>query len=535
MSYKCLLFCPDERTAGLVTQVLSELEFTVELSNEPFATVKKLAEERFDALVADIQDEQDATLLFKSARNSSLNHSSLAVAVVEGQSGVAKAFRIGANLVLTKPINIEQSKSTLRVARGLLRKNETKPATGPAPGRPAGSASVTGAGWPSANASAPTQALPTQALPAHALKPVPASAPPAGSGVFSAAASTRSASSPAASSNGFTLLETEREVTPVPDPTEAAFLESVAGKASRDGKSLTPSWGRTPAVAGSTGHAAAAAPARSKPNNELKFSIPLATQEAIMPDNSAAASFEPASVPTFSSYGQESIGSGSEKRILKKVALVVILGVAIYFAWQRLQLGQYLPSLQGLTQSSSKSTKIPTVSESKSVPAPVAANVPDISSENDSEGKSTHSAAESKPSDGAYKSQLETIEVKDSPTTEEPKITVVPKPLIVKTTGSGPGKKQTQIAPPSLSLSLTSASATPAPGASQPALPNLIAANTTVPQPAPHTVRISQGLSQGLVIKKVAPAYPPVALQLRKEGAVELTATISREGAITGV
>ncbi len=126
MSYKSLLYCPDEKTARVVTQVLSELEFTVELSNEPFAAVKTLTDEHFDALVVDCQNEQDAGLLFKAARNSSLNHSSLSVAVVEGQAGVAKAFRIGANLVLTKPVNLEQSKSTLRVARGLLRKNEAK-------------------------------------------------------------------------------------------------------------------------------------------------------------------------------------------------------------------------------------------------------------------------------------------------------------------------------------------------------------------------------------------------------------------------
>ena len=129
MSYKALLFCPDEKTARAVTQVLSELEFTVERSGEPFATVKKLTDEHFDALVVDCQNEQDASLLFKGARNSSFNHSSLSVAVVEGQAGVAKAFRIGANLVLTKPINTEQSKSTLRVARGLLRKTEAKQAT----------------------------------------------------------------------------------------------------------------------------------------------------------------------------------------------------------------------------------------------------------------------------------------------------------------------------------------------------------------------------------------------------------------------
>src|SRR5581483_6700016 len=129
MSYQALLFCPDEKTARIVTQVLSELEFNVELCAEPFAAVKKLMAQHYDAVVVDCDSEQNATLLFKSARNSGSNQSSLAVAVVEGLAGVAKAFRIGANLVLTKPINVEQSKGTLRVARGLLRKGEAgKPA-----------------------------------------------------------------------------------------------------------------------------------------------------------------------------------------------------------------------------------------------------------------------------------------------------------------------------------------------------------------------------------------------------------------------
>src|SRR5579864_8796193 len=129
MGYQALLFCPDEKTARTVTQVLGELEFSVETCAEPFAAVKKLMGEHFDAIVVDCDNEQNATLLFKSARNSTSNQSSLAVAVVEGQAGVAKAFRIGANLVLTKPINVEQAKGTLRVARGLLRKADSgKPA-----------------------------------------------------------------------------------------------------------------------------------------------------------------------------------------------------------------------------------------------------------------------------------------------------------------------------------------------------------------------------------------------------------------------
>ena len=130
MGYQALLFCPDEKTARTVTQVLSELDFNVIPCTEPFGAVKKLMGEHFDAVVVDCDNEQNATLLFKSARNTPANQSALAVAVVEGQAGVAKAFRIGANLVLTKPINVEQAKGTLRVARGLLRKNEAgKPAT----------------------------------------------------------------------------------------------------------------------------------------------------------------------------------------------------------------------------------------------------------------------------------------------------------------------------------------------------------------------------------------------------------------------
>src|SRR6202167_2352687 len=122
MGYQALLFCPDEKLAIVVSQVFAELDFTVESVHEPFAAVKKLMAQRYDAIVIDSENAQNASLLFKSARNSGLNQGSLAIALVEGQAAVATAYRVGAILVLTKPINVEQAKGTLRVARGLLRK-----------------------------------------------------------------------------------------------------------------------------------------------------------------------------------------------------------------------------------------------------------------------------------------------------------------------------------------------------------------------------------------------------------------------------
>src|SRR5271168_4480516 len=106
MNYGALLFCPDDKTARVVAQVLSELDFAVEACAEPFPAVKLLMAKRFDAVVVDCADEQNAALLFKSVRNSGSNQSALMVAVVGDQAGVAKAFRLGANLVLTKPINV---------------------------------------------------------------------------------------------------------------------------------------------------------------------------------------------------------------------------------------------------------------------------------------------------------------------------------------------------------------------------------------------------------------------------------------------
>ncbi|MBV8477479.1 MAG: energy transducer TonB [Acidobacteria bacterium] len=48
----------------------------------------------------------------------------------------------------------------------------------------------------------------------------------------------------------------------------------------------------------------------------------------------------------------------------------------------------------------------------------------------------------------------------------------------------------------------------------------------------PQRVRVSQGVSQGLLLKKVQPAYPPLARQARIQGQVLLQAEISKDGTI---
>src|SRR6202140_3466159 len=49
---------------------------------------------------------------------------------------------------------------------------------------------------------------------------------------------------------------------------------------------------------------------------------------------------------------------------------------------------------------------------------------------------------------------------------------------------------------------------------------------------APTRVRVSQGVTEGMVLRRVQPNYPPLARQARIQGDVILQAEISKEGAI---
>src|SRR6516162_6566251 len=61
-------------------------------------------------------------------------------------------------------------------------------------------------------------------------------------------------------------------------------------------------------------------------------------------------------------------------------------------------------------------------------------------------------------------------------------------------------------------------------------------APAVVPKAAtPQRVRVSQGVSQGLLIWQVKPVYPPLARQARIQGTVVLQAVISKDGSIANL
>jgi hypothetical protein len=116
---QCLLFCQDEKSAGVLIPLIQRLDIVVRHETEVFSAMRTLMAERFDFLIIDYEDEQTGRILLKNARSSLRNKAALAVAVVHAETG-ANALRLGADFLVTWPINLGQSEGILRLVRSSL-------------------------------------------------------------------------------------------------------------------------------------------------------------------------------------------------------------------------------------------------------------------------------------------------------------------------------------------------------------------------------------------------------------------------------
>ena len=522
MGYQALLFCAEERLARVVTQVFTELEFNIEQVNEPFSAVKKLMAQHYDAIVVDCENEQNASLIFKSARNSASNQNSLALALVEGQAGVAKAYRIGANLVLTKPINVEQAKGTLRVARGLLRKNADTTGTkapSAAPVTPVSSTPSGGSARESAFAVASTQeskasftsqgeslpdAVATPALPAPDFE----------------AATAASASSVKAEEPAATVADAKAESFIVKEPLT---------KTDHPTQTSNPAPGpvreeRKGAITFANLHGAAAAPAPAK---EPPAVGKTRERELFETASKKAQPTEIVAAPTFSALGEEtSEGSGGGKKLLVIAAIAVVAFGLGYFAWTK------FGSKETATQSQ---TPAPSVQQAPSPQPAMAGPSAGVNQTPMAPAPSPAVSATtqgSKPSAGKTGAAVTKIAVGSADSQSDVTTTTFePAPIRVRTqSAAAKAQKQAEEGPVPVLDPLGV-------GASKESnLASLVSAPTKLPAaPVVSTLRISQGVSQGLLIKKVQPVYPQNAKSMRLEGPVDMEAVIDKEGKITNL
>src|SRR5450755_2865925 len=142
-----LLLSPDDQAVNAITGVLEEMSVTCERPMDGASAAQKLNSQSFDLVLVDCENLPAAKLIFDVCRRGKNGNNPVPIAIVDGRAGLPTAFRLGAELILTKPVAKDQARSTIRTAVSRLRKDA--PANESVPAQPA-SAAMPSAATPSA-------------------------------------------------------------------------------------------------------------------------------------------------------------------------------------------------------------------------------------------------------------------------------------------------------------------------------------------------------------------------------------------------
>jgi TonB family protein len=261
--------------------------------------------------------------------------------------------------------------------------------------------------------------------------------------------------------------------------------------------------------------------------------------------------------PTFTFGGanlpERSENAGS-KKIFLGIAAAVFLVSAVYFGWTQLHDKLSAPAAAP-NQTSPSPTKVPAPAQSASVRSSAASatsasspgaqtatnqsqtadsqpSTTDTASDDSEKNDAPVAAASSKPSASApaTKGASKTAGTSNStaPANAQPDAAETAPPIILKN-----GSTKSSAKPPAPDAAAPSMVGLAA-GGSDGSLSNITAGDNAA-KPILQTLSISQGVSQGLLLKKVQPAYPSSALRMRTEGGVKLLATIGKTGNVTEV
>src|SRR5438045_3768614 len=118
-----LLLSPDDQAVSAITGVLDEMSVTCERPMDGASAAKKLSSQTFDLVLVDCENLPAAKLIFDVCRRATSGQNPIPIAIVDGRAGLPTAFRLGAELILTKPVAKDQARTTTRTAVSPSKKN----------------------------------------------------------------------------------------------------------------------------------------------------------------------------------------------------------------------------------------------------------------------------------------------------------------------------------------------------------------------------------------------------------------------------
>jgi CheY-like chemotaxis protein len=126
MALTSLVVCADAKALQVLSQVLLGLGIGVECCGDSPAAADLLVAQPFDAVLVDCEDKHAARELIAVARKTPGNEATIIIAMVDKPSQVRELLASGANFILYKPISAERAGSSLRAARGLMRREKRR-------------------------------------------------------------------------------------------------------------------------------------------------------------------------------------------------------------------------------------------------------------------------------------------------------------------------------------------------------------------------------------------------------------------------
>jgi len=122
MNLKSLLLSSDEKTVRILRRVLGDLEIDVEHCYSADDAICRITRQRFEAIIADATNREDAGNLLRAAKAAPVNKRALTIVLVESPVGLKGGFELGAHFVLHKPLAVERAKGSFRAVRALMKR-----------------------------------------------------------------------------------------------------------------------------------------------------------------------------------------------------------------------------------------------------------------------------------------------------------------------------------------------------------------------------------------------------------------------------
>lgn len=126
MNLKSLLLSSDDKTIRILRRVLSDLEISVDHCSHSETAIRKVTRERFEAIIVDCADPEQATQVLLGVKAAPVNKRALSIVLVESSLGLRGGFDMGAHFVLHKPISNERAKSSFRAVRALMKRERRR-------------------------------------------------------------------------------------------------------------------------------------------------------------------------------------------------------------------------------------------------------------------------------------------------------------------------------------------------------------------------------------------------------------------------